>query len=40
MEVGYLWKAVVVPFMGVDDHQKGGMDLWEEVLDLQAKVDP
>jgi hypothetical protein len=36
--VGYLWEAVVVLFMGVEDHQEG--DLWEEVVDLHVEVDP
>jgi hypothetical protein len=38
--VGYLWEAVVVLLMGVEDHQEGEMDLWEEVVDLQVEVDP
>jgi len=37
--VGYLWEAMVV-FMGMEDHQEREMDLWEEVVDLQAKANP
>jgi hypothetical protein len=32
--VGYLKEVVVVFLMGVEDHQEGGMDLWEEVVNL------
>jgi hypothetical protein len=33
--MGYPWEAMVVLFMGVEDLQEGGADLWEEVvLDL------
>jgi hypothetical protein len=38
--MGYLWEAVVVLLIGVEDHQEGGVDLWEEVVDLQAEADP
>jgi hypothetical protein len=34
MGVGYLQEAVVVLFMGVEDHQEGEANLWEEVMDL------
>ncbi len=36
--MGYLQEVVVVLFMGVEDHYEGGMDLWEEVVDLQVKA--
>jgi hypothetical protein len=39
--VGYLWEVVVVIFlMGVEDDYEGGINLWEEVVDLQVKANP
>jgi len=40
MGVGYLWKTVVALLVGVEDHQEGEMDLWEEMVDHQANADP
>jgi hypothetical protein len=40
MGVGYLQEVMLVLFMGVKDHQEVGTNLWEEVVDLQAKADP
>ncbi len=31
---------VVVFLMGVEDHEEGGTNLWEEVVDLQVKANP
>jgi len=38
--VGYLWKTVVALLVGVEDHQEGEVDLWEEVVDHQVEADP
>jgi hypothetical protein len=40
LEVGYLWEALVVLFMGMENHQEGGTDVQEEVVDLQVEADP
>jgi hypothetical protein len=34
-----LWEIVVALFMGVEDHQKGEVDLWEGMVDPQAEAD-
>jgi hypothetical protein len=34
LRVAYLQEATVILFMGVEDHQEGGVNLQEEVVDL------